>query len=73
MRTLSLLQPLDELDMEIILNTQALTPESIPLIHNITDHLANITTDQQTLLKEIGIAHIVDLASPTEETGLKKP
>ena len=62
---LRLLLHLNELVIEINLNTQVLTPESIPLTHNIIDHLDNITTDQQRLLTEIGIAHIEDLASPT--------
>ena len=52
--------------MEITLNIQSLTPDIIPLTNNITDYLVNITTDQQGLLKETGIAHIEDLASPTD-------
>ena len=63
---LSPLQHLDKLDMEITLSTQALTPESIPLTHNITDHLVNKTTDQQRQVKMIGIAHVEDLASPID-------
>ena len=52
--------------MEITLNTPILTPESIPLTHNIIVHFNNITTDQQKLVKEIGIAQIEDLASPED-------
>ena len=59
-RALSLLQHLDKLGMEITLNTPALTPESIPLTHCIIDHIDNITTDQQSQLKDIGIAQIHD-------------
>ena len=57
---LGLRQQLDESGMEITLNTQALTSTS-----HITDHIVNITTDQQRLIAEIGIAQMEDLASPT--------
>ena len=63
---LSPLQHLDELDMEITLITPELTSESIPPAHDIIDYLNNITPSQQRLLKEIGIAHIEDLASQTD-------
>ena len=63
---LSLLQHLDELGMEITINSPAQTLESILLTHNIKAHLNNLTTKQQIQLKEIGVAHVDDLASPED-------
>ena len=62
---LSQLQHLEKLRMEIPL-TPAPLAEAPPVTHNITEHLAGITTPQQALLIAIGIHHIQDLATPDD-------
>ena len=68
---LSLLQHLEELGMEEELSMEiplAPTPlsEVPPTTHNIVDHLAGITMDQQKLLAAIGIHHMKHLAVPED-------
>ena len=61
--TLSLLQHLDEIGMEISL-TPTPAIDIPPTKHSITEHLDNITTEQQGLLTAIGKKHIEDLEAP---------
>ena len=65
---LSLLQHIDELNLhgtEIALTSTPLSADPL-MIHNIAEHLAGITVDEQKLLTAIGIQHIEDLAAPED-------
>ena len=50
--------------MKISLIPPLLNTKSTPKTHNIAHHLENITTDQQKILKIIGIKHVEDEIEP---------
>ena len=62
---LSLPQYLEVLGIEIALAPTPLSEVSL-ITHNVVDHLAGITLDQQKLLTAIGIHHTEDLVAPED-------